>query len=244
MVGEDVIKRYEENGSMLISDFSIMCNDCGRKYRIPSDSLDLEYAYSERSMGTEVQHVFYGEMDCQCGNRLLYKVTAVEYPEGAYNSHICESAGCTYIDEPSAEMNYDLPEEVLSIYEVILQNPEYIYNLEPCEFEEFVADVFRRIGFNAEVTQKTHDGGKDIVATFEKGGVLYTTYFECKRYSPDRPVGVEIVRELYAVMEMERVDKGVIVTTSHFTRGAVAEAQKLNGRIQLIDFDELRRLMQ
>lgn len=56
-------------------------------------------------------------------------------------------------------------------------------------------------------------------------------------------MGVEIVRELYAVMEMERVDKGVIVTTSHFTRGAVAEAQRLNGRIRLIDFDELCRLM-
>lgn len=67
-----------------------------------------------------------------------------------------------------------------------------------------------------------------------------------KRYSPDRPVGVEIVRELYAVMEMERVDKGVIVATSHFTRGAVAEVevQRLNGRIRLIDFDELCRLME
>lgn len=115
--------------------------------------------------------------------------------------------------------------------------------MEPCEFEEFVADVFRRMGFNADVTQKTHDGGKDIVATFEVGGVLYTTYFECKRYAPDRPVGVNVVRELYAVMERERVDKGVIVTTSHFTRGAVAEAQMLNGRIRLIDFDELRGLM-
>lgn len=61
------------------------------------------------------------------------------------------------------------------------------------------------------------------------GGVLYTTYFECKKYAPDRPVGVNVVRELYAVMERERVDKGVIVTTSHFTRGAVQEAQMLNG---------------
>lgn len=73
---------------------------------------------------------------------------------------------------------------------------------------------------------------------------MYTIYFECKRYSPDRSVGVEIVRELYAVMEMERVNKGVIVTTSHFTRGAMAEAQRLNGRIRLIDFNELRSLMQ
>ena len=224
---------------MLISDFRIVCDDCGRKYRIPSDSLDVDYACSERPMGTEVQHIFYGEMDCQCGNRQSYTVTAVEYPEGAYDFHTCESAGCTYIDKPSAEMDYYLPEPVLSIYEEILQNPGYVYNLEPYEFEELVADVFRRMGFNADVTQKTHDGGKDIVATFEMGGVLYTTYFECKRYSPDKPVGVEIVRELYAVMEMERVDKGVIVTTLHFTRGAVAEAQRLNGRIRLINFDEL-----
>lgn len=67
-------------------------------------------------------------------------------------------------------MEYNLPEKVLSIYEEILLNPEYVYNLEPCEFEEFVADVFQRIGFDAEVTQKTHDGGKDIVSTFEMGG--------------------------------------------------------------------------
>lgn len=245
MIGEDVkeytIRRY---GIMLISDFTIMCDDCKRKYRISSDSFVVDYVCSERQMGTEVQHIFYGEKDCRCGNRLSYTITAVEYPEGAYNFHTCESSGCTYIDKPSVEMEYNLPEKVLSIYEEILLNPEYVYNLEPCEFEEFVADVFRGFGFNAEVTQKTHDGGKDIVATFEMGGVLYTTYFECKRYSPDRPVGVEIVRELYAVMEMERVDKGVIVTTSHFTRGAVAEAQRLNGRIRLIDFDELCRLMQ
>ena len=45
---------------MLISDFTIMCDDCGRKYRIPSDSLDVDYACSERPMGTEVQHIFYG----------------------------------------------------------------------------------------------------------------------------------------------------------------------------------------
>ena len=129
---------------MLISDFTIMCDDCGRKYRIPSDSLDVDYACSERPMGTEVQHIFYGVMDCQCGNRLSYTITAVEYPEGAYNFHTCESVGCTYIDEPSAEMDYYLPEPVLSIYEEILQNPGYVYNLEPCEFEELVADVFRR----------------------------------------------------------------------------------------------------
>lgn len=52
---------------MLISDFRIMCDDCGRKYRILSDSLDVDYACSERPMGTEIQHIFYGEMDVNVG---------------------------------------------------------------------------------------------------------------------------------------------------------------------------------
>ena len=156
---------------MLISDFTIMCDDCGRKYRISSDSLDVDYACSERPMGTEVQHIFCGVMDCQCGNRLSYKITAVEYPEGAYNFHTCESVGCTYIDEPSAEMDYYLPEPVLSIYEEILQNPGYVYNLEPCEFEELVADVFRRMGFNADVTQKHMMAAKILLQLLKWVGV-------------------------------------------------------------------------
>lgn len=39
---------------MLISDFEVVCNECGRRKEIPSDSFDVDYAYSERSMGMEV----------------------------------------------------------------------------------------------------------------------------------------------------------------------------------------------
>ena len=35
---------------------------------------------------------------------------------------------------------------------------------------------------------------------------------------PDRAVGANGVRKLYAVMERERVDKDVIITTLHFSR--------------------------
>lgn len=125
----------------------------------------------------------------------------------------------------------------------ILRDPAYAYSIETWEFEGFVADVFPHYGFRADVTQRTRDVSKDIVAQFEVGGVFYTTYFECKQYAQNRPVGVNVVRELYAVMNRERVDKGVIVTTSYFTRDTIAEASTLNGRIRLIDFNELQKLM-
>lgn len=52
-----------------------------------------------------------------------------------------------------------------------------------------------------------------------------------------------MVRELYAVMERERVNKGVIVTSSYFTAGAIEEAAMFNGRIDLIDFQKLQDVM-
>lgn len=229
--------------NMLISDFTVKCDNCGKEWRVSSDSLGLDWASANRSMGTEVQHIFYGETECQCGNILSYKIVAVEYPEGAYDFHECESDGCTFVDEPDVEMEYELPESVISLYKQILLKPDLVYDLEPWEFESLVADVFRSHGYNANVTQRTRDGGKDIVADFEMGGVLYTTYFECKRYNPGRPVGVNVVRELYAVLQKECVDKGVIVTTSYFTRDAKEEVKQLNGRIKLIDYAELRQLM-
>ena len=228
---------------MIISDdFVIKCDFCGREYEISPDTLDVDYAYDERGMGTEIQYIFYGETECQCGEVLRYRITAVEYPVGAYNFHESESENCSFVTEPQAEMDY-LPEPVMSVFEQILYDPGSAYSLEPWEFEQLVAEVFQRNGFHAEVTQKTRDDGRDVVATFEKGGVLYRTYLECKRYSPNRPVGVNVVRDLFAVMDRDRIDKGVIVTTSYFTRDAMKEGERFNGRIQLIDFEELQRLM-
>ena len=125
----------------------------------------------------------------------------------------------------------------------IFRDANSVYNLKSWEFEELVAEVYSRHGFKAEVTQRTRDGGRDVIATCEVGGISYSTYFECKQQGPRYPVGVEIVRGLYGVMERDRIDKGVIVTTSQFTRDAVREAEMLNGRIKLVDYQELQRLM-
>lgn len=73
---------------MIISDnFIIKCDFCGREYEISPYTLDVDYAYDERGMGTEIQHIFYGKTECQCGEVLRYRITAVEYPAGAYNFH-------------------------------------------------------------------------------------------------------------------------------------------------------------
>ena len=222
----------------------IRCGRCGKEIKIPQNWFDGDsYSIGEFGMGARIQHDFCCEVECDnCGNQMSIKIHGYEYPIGGYDGQDSETVGCEVISEPAIDMDY-IPEPVLTLYEQILNNPQSVYDIKPWEFEELVADVFRKNGFHADVTQKTRDGGKDIVATFDMGGVLYRTYFECKQQSTSRPVGVDIVRNLYAVMERDRVDKGVIVTTSRFTKDAIREAEMLNSRIQLVDFQELQRLM-
>ena len=232
---------------ILTDDPVICCDSCGAEHRIDKDMLDNDvYCVGKSGMGEQYEHDFVFEGECEnCGQRMWFKLYAIEYPVGAWNSQFQESNGCEVIYEPAIAMEYepDIPEIVLSAYEQVLYNPNSVFSLNPWEFEELVADVFRKHGFDAVVTQKTRDGGKDIVATFEMGGVLYNTYFECKQYSPNRLVGAKVVRELFGKLNMEHIDKGVIVTTSSFTRDAIREAKETNGRIQLVDFENLQRLM-
>lgn len=223
----------------------VQCNNCSRRHRVNIDDLeDNAFCIGEGNMGAQIEHDFESTIDCDCGSELQVIIQGFEYPPGAFNYQSHEIEECRLIEEPDVVMDYDydLPEPILSIYEQVLVNPRAMYDLEPWQFENFVSDVFSRNGFKVRVTQKTRDGGKDIVATFEMGGILYNTYFECKKYAPNRPVDVAIVREEYAVMQRDHIDKAIIVTTSRFTRDAKREADKFG--IGLVDYDKLLELMQ
>lgn len=231
---------------ILIGELIIRCLSCGAQYKIDTDSLDEDiYSIGEFGMGVRIEHRFTGEITCDnCGRHMSFHLLGFEYPVGAKEYQDSEADGCEIIEEPYMEMEYDdIPEPLLSVYDQILIDPNSVYNLKSWEFEELVAEVYSRHGFKAEVTQRTRDGGRDVIATCEVGGISYSTYFECKQQGPHLPVGVEIVRGLYGVMERDRIDKGVIVTTSRFTRDVIREAKLFNGRIKLVDYQELQRLM-
>ena len=97
--------------------------------------------------------------------------------------------------------------------------PQEMLKLDPRQFEELVAELWRSLGYETELTARTKDGGRDIVAVrrFE-ANVRFL--IECKRYDPSHKVGVELVRALYGVRMHERATKGILATTSSFTRGA------------------------
>ncbi|MGA2986460.1 MAG: restriction endonuclease [Terriglobia bacterium] len=110
------------------------------------------------------------------------------------------------------------------------------------EFERLVSQLLERMGFRAEMTKASGDGGVDVVANLDQpfSGGRYLV--QCKRYAPDSTVGAATVREFYGALNADRrAIKGILITTSAFTAQATEFAEGLP--IELIARDKLQELL-
>jgi restriction system protein len=119
------------------------------------------------------------------------------------------------------------------------QTLDLILGLTPAAFERLAQRVLRESGFiQVEVTGRSGDGGIDGNGILRLGGLLsFHVSFQCKRWQAT--VGPSIVREFRGAM-MGRADKGLIITTSSFTRDAIREATRDGAAaIDLVDGEQL-----
>lgn len=102
----------------------------------------------------------------------------------------------------------------------IYKDNSKLLNIEPRQFEEMIAELLYSKGFEVELTKQTKDNGFDIIALkFLEKNFPLKFLVECKRFRKDK-VGVEIVRSFKEVVQSENANKGIIATTSYFTRDA------------------------
>lgn len=126
----------------------------------------------------------------------------------------------------------------ISLLEQILQSP-------PSFFERLVVDLLLAMGYGGDfkdagiVQGGTGDGGIDGVIKEDKLG-LDKIYIQAKRYT-DKKVGRPELQQF--VGAMENVQKGVFITTSGFSAGAIEYSKKQQKNIALIDGSVLCDLM-
>ena len=131
------------------------------------------------------------------------------------------------------EKHIDVPKLIVqfstALAEHVSKNPNVLYQLSSEEFEEFIAEIFSVLfGYQVELTARTRDKGRDIIAIREEHDIQWKLLIECKRFSPHRKVGISHVRALYAVKVLEQANKAILATTSTYTRGARAiEGQRI-----------------
>ncbi len=139
------------------------------------------------------------------------------------------------------EVEEELPESDESPREEEWREKLYgvLVEMDPIAFERLCQRVLRESGFTkVEVTQASHDGGIDGKGILQVNDFLtFRVVFQCKRYKGS--VGPDVVQRLRGAMPGS-ADRGLIVTTGHFTQGAVREAMHEDKvPIELVDSEEL-----
>jgi restriction system protein len=117
---------------------------------------------------------------------------------------------------------------------------QLLFDISDRDFERLVERLYDAMGYETKLTPPTSDGGRDIIATKGRAGHKDHLRIECKLHKD--PVRVGRARELLGVVSDEKVNKGVLVASSRFTRGAVRLAER-NPRLELVTGAELVLLM-
>ncbi len=128
--------------------------------------------------------------------------------------------------------------EVVSdrLMQELVKFPALLHKLHHRKFEEIIAYLFDDFGYDVELTKRTRDGGRDIIAV-RNGEVSVRFLIECKHPRQGNLVGVGPVRELYAVKVDERATKALLATSSYFTRDALIFAERHEWELELRDFE-------
>lgn len=105
------------------------------------------------------------------------------------------------------------------------------------EFEELVAEAYRRKGFTViENHSAGADGGVDI--RLEKNGHVHLV--QCKQWR-SKKVGVSIVREMFGIMAAENASSVIVISSGTFTQEAKNFAA--GKPIDLVDGSQLESLI-
>ncbi|TKR27823.1 restriction endonuclease [Natronomonas salsuginis] len=116
-----------------------------------------------------------------------------------------------------------------------------LQQMDPYDFEHFIADLWTRMGWQTDVSTASIDKGVDVTARKQQP-YEQTTLIQAKRYGPNTTVGSPDIQQ-YASLSQQynNVDKVVVVTTNEFTNQARELADQLN--VKQIDGDDLASLV-
>lgn len=173
-----------------------------------------EFAYSGRQPGTD-------ELATESGTGPVGDATPQQRIEDAFG-----------------EIKARLKEELLT--QIVACSPDF--------FERLVVDLLVAMGYGGNVKDAgravgaTGDGGIDGIIKEDKLG-LDLIYLQAKRWQEGNSVGRPEVQKFVGALGGVRARKGVFITTSAFSSGAIEYAKGLEVKVILIDGSRLTDLM-
>jgi hypothetical protein len=236
----DTLDHCSVVGCKAIADYEVVEN---RSTNYPDEVISIpdphcHYLCQRHMLENEQKAI--GRVNHDAGTKVLYPYTHKWFTYG-WSTYLPLSQSHLLLYEfrkieHATTLVSELNEELLS---ELRHRPELLYSIQPRQFEQLIASIFRNQGFETDLTPSTRDGGIDIYAARRDsfGNLLYV--IECKRYKTSRKVGIEIVQRIYGIAQSKKATKGIVVTTSSFTKAAIDFARPLLYQLSLHDYEEL-----
>jgi len=174
-----------------------------------------------------------------------------QYPEFVAFRSRTRDGGVAPAEEEAAAVE-QTPEELLeSVYQSLTNDLaddvlERVKQCSPAFFEQLVVDLLVAMGYGGSLADagsavgRSGDGGIDGVIKEDKLG-LDAVYVQAKRWEGN--VSRPTVQAFVGSLEGRKARKGVLITTSGFTRDAIAYTESIEKRVVLIDGSRLSQLM-
>jgi len=140
------------------------------------------------------------------------------------------------IEEGYQKIRQELADEIL----------DTVRNLPPSFFERLVVDLLVNMGYGGtrrdagKAIGKSGDEGIDGIINEDRLG-LDIVYIQAKKW--DAPIGRPEIQKFAGALQGQKARKGVFITTSNFTKGAMDYVSRIESKIILIDGEMLSQLM-
>lgn len=164
-----------------------------------------------------------------------------ELVEKRYKQHLADKrAGQPDDSEEDRDGKDDSPDDESAWSDALLDRVKQVSS---DGFEHLSAALLRAAGFDdVEITGRSGDGGIDGIGIYRPSGLIsFHTAFQCKRYQGS--VGAGSVRDFRGSF-VGRAERGIMLTTGHFTRDARDEATRAGANpVDLIDGETFCELL-
>jgi HJR/Mrr/RecB family endonuclease len=137
-----------------------------------------------------------------------------EFQDGVESALATVRTAILYEDlKPSIELYSALSDELLAR---LAESPEDRFRLDPYVFEEVVAELLSRMGYEIRLTPRSGDAGRDVIAAIGTPAARLLMLVECKKYAAHRRVGIEPVTRFWSRLFDDHANMAMVVTTSTF----------------------------
>lgn len=200
------------------------------------ERVGIEYKHSKSAVGVEVVHRLLGTAPSHNFDRLIL-VTRSRFSKAALelaNSALPVKLELIDLDalkawvqraDKAEDYDFELVNVIRSnisdrLAVLIAKNPRYLMDIEWRELEYVIQMVFEELGFSAELTPGSKDGGKDLVLTCRASGKDHTYYVELKHWRSQQKVGGQAAKDFLKVIVNEEVNGGLFLSSYGYCNNA------------------------